>query len=890
MSLSLGDHSVAVMKDALYTWGTNSHGQLGHPRRKDSDLSAPRRVEHFDGRQVESAWIGSTFTVVKCKYEGLFFLGKLVHEVSHSPVKLDFFTRREVSMCSSSTFADHLLIVCPGEGIYGCGANVMGELGIPERNVSPLRPCRAAGLEPNDVVSAIGSGLNLSAAIVNGRVRTCGYGLAAGHGTHAREVPHFTTVATLADIEAVALAVGRRTVVVVTQRGLYAFGVAIGAHHTYRLQPEHIVCPPNATAVAYGAAHGLLLSDDGELYVFGEGTSGELGLGGGKGGRGSVGAITEGLGAHARTEVRVIDTKCPFFRGHNAVAISCGARMSGVVSGNSVFTFGDPFGGRLGVGALESNTDCDATALPRLVSFADAAHDALRVGLGGAALGAPAAANSDILAAAIAAGRGAGAAVSVDGVLTALRSGLASGGLQLPLGADTAAVGVLLRELSAALAGAPTTASGLGADAESDGTDPDDDAPRAAVGASPTGPVVPAIEAPPAAASAVDAADAPASDNATAPAAAAAAPVSVAVEDDAAGAASPGVDAADAAGAADAAPRASVATTAVPSSDEPSAAAPAGAPAILAPAGSEVAATPQPPEAPAAPPATPAETSANADAPPPAAPPAPPGTVPAVPADAVAPSAAVPGVAARGRPPASASGSRRASGQQPAIASADPQPAAAAVAEAPADSATDAPLAAATGGSDDDEGPTAAPAAAPAAVDTTEAASGGDVHDAAPAARAKTGERAAAAAAAAKAALSAAVAALSESSGDDSDSDEEEEDEEEEEDDDDDDGPPSKASAAAPAATPTLTQPLTAALAAPPPAPVSSIAARAAAASAARAAAAAARAAAAGDVVPDASPAAANRFDGILGGLGGRGGRGRGLLAEAKARAAAGDK
>ncbi|KAA0158160.1 hypothetical protein FNF28_06374 [Cafeteria roenbergensis] len=204
--------------------------------------------------------------------------------------------------------------------------------------------------------------------LVDGSVKAFGYGrngrLGSGSisnvGNKATTLPSAQGGVGLGG-EAVAVAAGdSHTVVVMADGKVFAFGKGGGqlgygstddigdTTDTLPLTVGPVSLGGNAVAVAAGAAHSLVLLDNGNVLAFGDGASGKLGYGD---------TLTVG-----DTSQTLPSAQGPVSLGGNAVAVAAGEEHSLVLLDNgNVLAFGDGASGRLGYGDTSNVGDTSQT-------------------------------------------------------------------------------------------------------------------------------------------------------------------------------------------------------------------------------------------------------------------------------------------------------------------------------------------------------------------------------------------------------------------------------------------------------------------------------------------------------------------------------------------------
>ncbi|MHA6480896.1 RCC1 domain-containing protein [Paenibacillus sp. strain BS8-2] len=239
------------------------------------------------------------------------------------------------------------------ENVYAFGMGADGRLGLGEDSVGDqLSPAVIAGLSGISV-EAVSAGINYSLVLTeDGDVYSFGSGANGrlGHGDTAnRAVP--TKIAALDGENVVAIAAGTgsysqsqaaHSLALTSDGKVFAFGTGFGGQlglgsTSNMLIPTEITGiagDPEFVAIAAGGLHSLLLTDDGRVYSFGIGSSGQLGHG-------------DGLNYQVPTLIASLT---------DVIAISAGFNFSlALKTDGSVYAFGAGTDGQLGLGTVTNH-------------------------------------------------------------------------------------------------------------------------------------------------------------------------------------------------------------------------------------------------------------------------------------------------------------------------------------------------------------------------------------------------------------------------------------------------------------------------------------------------------------------------------------------------------
>lgn len=239
-------------------------------------------------------------------------------------------------------------ILCTSDGVVAFGANYKGQLGL-GHEFDASRPALVGSMTGKKVVGVATSAHHTAMRTDTGEVFTCGYGEYGklGHGS-AKDASNPRSVCWLTGggrrAVAVAVAAGYSHTAVITDAGeLFTFGngrrgrLGLDVEHPPRYAPTRVeaLVGKRVTCVAAGDDHTVVCTDKGEVYTFGGGKDGRLG---------------HGSEDDVRTPRRVEGLV-----GRKATAVAAGGRFTAVVANaGELFTFGMGMCGELGHGTPDS--------------------------------------------------------------------------------------------------------------------------------------------------------------------------------------------------------------------------------------------------------------------------------------------------------------------------------------------------------------------------------------------------------------------------------------------------------------------------------------------------------------------------------------------------------
>ncbi|CAN6464366.1 unnamed protein product [Victoria cruziana] len=320
-------HSLAVTSSgAIYSFGSNNSGQLGHGTLEEE--YRPRQIRSLAGIRIIQAAAGAGRTMLISDAGQVYAFGKESFVLSRegnvytfswgSDARLGHQTESNdveprlvggilenipvVQIAAGYCYLLALACQPSGMSVYSVGCGLGGKLGhgcrTDEKQPRLIEQFRTLNLQP--VVVAAGA---WHAAVVgkDGRVCTWGWGRygCLGHGNEECEtIPK--VVESLNGIKAVHVATGDYTTFVVSDDGdVYSFGCGESSslghstgtdgqanRHVNVLSPELVTSLKQAnekvvqislTNSIYWNAHTFALTDSGKLYAFGAGDKGQLG-------------------------------------------------------------------------------------------------------------------------------------------------------------------------------------------------------------------------------------------------------------------------------------------------------------------------------------------------------------------------------------------------------------------------------------------------------------------------------------------------------------------------------------------------------------------------------------------------------------------------------------
>ena len=348
--------TIGIESGNLYSFGHNRFGQLGLGNTGDRDVPTPVTVS--SGLKVKAVSCGSDHTVIITEDGNLYSFGyNLVGQLglggeSNRVVATVVSVPDDLKVKAVSCGADHTAIITEDGNLHSFGINDFGQLGLGDEDVRDIPTLVTI---PGDLkVKAVScGGVHTVIITEDGNLYSFGFNYFGQLGlgdTTERNVPMLVNVPNGSKVKVVGC--GDDHTIIITENGaLYSFGRNESGQLGLddgddRNRPVLVNVPGGlkVKAVSCGNSHTVIITEDDNLYSFGDNFSGQLGLG--------------------DDTNRIVATLVSVPSGLRVKAVSCGDYYTVIITGNdNLYSFGNNGFGQLGLG------DEDIRDIPTLVNI-----------------------------------------------------------------------------------------------------------------------------------------------------------------------------------------------------------------------------------------------------------------------------------------------------------------------------------------------------------------------------------------------------------------------------------------------------------------------------------------------------------------------------------------
>lgn len=355
------DHKFQEIGDS-YTWGQNNRGSLGHDNQDDQPI--PLVMKDFLYLDVMGLYCSDSVAFGVMTNGALFSWGsgkdgRTGHgdEIDRlKPTRVDALRGLKVNRVAIGS--THALVLLNDGSIYSFGTGEYGQLGCGDIKTQ-FQPKKVESVLENHKVQFIACGAMHCAAITNnGEMYTWGKGEDGQLGIGTKENQFIPTVVhTLHNESIVTCALGMWHTMALTREGrVYVWGdttygqCGLGKQaQQAKSQPVPIVIPLDLLprkilSLAAGSSHSGAIADDGSIWMWGNGMYGQLGVG--------------------EKENSPVPLCVRDLQHEKAIQITCGVNHTMILTeSNDVYSWGAGTYGRLGIREEKDQP------LPRLIEF-----------------------------------------------------------------------------------------------------------------------------------------------------------------------------------------------------------------------------------------------------------------------------------------------------------------------------------------------------------------------------------------------------------------------------------------------------------------------------------------------------------------------------------------
>ncbi|KAL6614392.1 hypothetical protein ACP70R_036662 [Stipagrostis hirtigluma subsp. patula] len=289
-----GAHAVALTSDGeVFTWGRGTHGQLGHGNM--DNISYPKSVRSLENHTVtcvSAGWNHSGFATDSGKLfmcgDGSF--GQLGTGDNHSrnlPFEVEYFTGRHVEKLALGM--RHSLVLLKDSSVYGFGSARRGQIGkcVSRKHKSYYVPRLIDGFPDCKIVNIYANGDHSAALDESGHLYIWGRALIGEHDDdQPKVVSPSLSISQSGELFTIGVYRHQKCDVPVSGNAMVRQSDISAASSTNDESSSlstlvKVSCTDGdqVVQIASGTEHSALVTDKGEVFTWGWGEHGQLGLG-----------------------------------------------------------------------------------------------------------------------------------------------------------------------------------------------------------------------------------------------------------------------------------------------------------------------------------------------------------------------------------------------------------------------------------------------------------------------------------------------------------------------------------------------------------------------------------------------------------------------------------
>lgn len=286
--LCKGDYTLILTNKGLYGMGNHEEGQfgLGYIVHDDNTYNTPQKIDFFNNMEIISVSCGFYYTFVLTKNNGIYCMGMNSKgqlglgddNNRYNPTKINFFNLKTIKIISCGRV--HTMILTD-DGLYAMGSNHYGQLGKNTNKKNKYEPIKIDYFIDMEIIFII---CHECFTLINTKNDGLYCMCENATGQSSNEL-YITKMVFFNNMKIISISCGLGQTLILTNQGLYGFGLNIYGEIGQKLVYNHIIHPIeidffkgiNIISVSCGDNFTIVLTSEG-LYGFGNNTNGQLGL------------------------------------------------------------------------------------------------------------------------------------------------------------------------------------------------------------------------------------------------------------------------------------------------------------------------------------------------------------------------------------------------------------------------------------------------------------------------------------------------------------------------------------------------------------------------------------------------------------------------------------